>query len=71
MAKRLSEFSNSVAVIEGGSFYEISNGNLSQIPADDVFFASASPSDIQPLVDWGIVTQPQQVILTHLSLTSV
>ncbi|KAI4129721.1 MAG: hypothetical protein LQ338_002105 [Usnochroma carphineum] len=49
----------SVAVIEGGSFYEIDNGNYSQIPAYDVQFSSPDPASIQPLVDWGIVTTPQ------------
>lgn len=51
----------SVAVIEGGSFYEIDNGNYSQIPAYDVQFSSPDPASIQPLVDWGIVTSPQTV----------
>ncbi|KAL8945210.1 MAG: hypothetical protein Q9211_000260 [Gyalolechia sp. 1 TL-2023] len=49
----------SVAVVEGGSFYEIDNGNYSQIPAYDVQFSSPDPASIQPLVDWGIVTSPQ------------
>ena len=51
----------SVAVIEGGSFYEIDNGNYSQIPVYDTRFSSPSPTTIQPLVDWGIVTLPQTV----------
>lgn len=51
----------SVAVIEGGSFYEIDNGNVSQIPALDVEYSAPSPATIQPLVDWGIVTVPQKV----------
>ena len=51
----------SVAVIEGGSFYEIDNGNASQIPALDVEYSSPSPATIQPLIDWGIVTVPQKV----------
>ncbi|KAI4146743.1 MAG: hypothetical protein LQ341_001996 [Variospora aurantia] len=49
----------SIAVVEGGSFYEIDNGNYSQIPAYDVEFSSPDPASIQPLVDWGIVTAPQ------------
>ncbi|KAL9022345.1 MAG: hypothetical protein Q9185_000460 [Variospora sp. 1 TL-2023] len=52
----------SIAVVEGGSFYEIDNGNYSQIPAYDTKFSSPDPASIQPLVDWGIVTAPQ----THL-----
>ena len=49
------------AVIDGGGFYETGNGNISQVPAFDVKYSSPSPSSIQPLVDWGIVTIPQQV----------
>ncbi len=62
---RLAEAHNSVAVIEAGSFYELDNGNLSQIPSDDVLFTSAAPvqRSIQPLVDWGFITQPQPVSL--------
>ena len=52
-----------VAVIEAGSFYEIDNANYSQIPAYDIFYSSTSPSNAQPLVDWGIVTTPQNVRL--------
>ena len=51
----------SVAVIEGGGFYEIDNGNISQIPGFDAEYSSSSPTTIQPLVDWGIVTVPQTV----------
>lgn len=51
----------SVAVIEGGSFYEIDNGNVSQVPGFDAEYSSSSPTTIQPLVDWGIVTVPQAV----------
>ncbi|KAL8711185.1 MAG: hypothetical protein Q9220_004330 [cf. Caloplaca sp. 1 TL-2023] len=59
-ASRLAEDGRfSVAVVEGGSFYEIDNGNYSQIPAYDVMFSTPDPSSIQPLVDWGIVTAPQ------------
>lgn len=62
VAKRLAESPGiSVAVIEAGSFYEINNGNFSQVPAYDVLYSSSDPASIQPLVDWGIVTIPQQV----------
>ncbi|KAL8671560.1 MAG: hypothetical protein Q9168_003945 [Polycauliona sp. 1 TL-2023] len=60
VAQRLAEDPElSIAVIEGGSFYEIDNGNLSQIPAYDAQYSSADPASIQPLVDWGIVASPQ------------
>ncbi|KAL8759408.1 MAG: hypothetical protein Q9199_000777 [Rusavskia elegans] len=62
VAQRLAENPQlSVAVIEGGSFYEIDNGNYSQIPAYDVQFSSPDPASIQPLVDWGIIASPQAV----------
>ncbi|KAL8800725.1 MAG: hypothetical protein Q9182_004968 [Xanthomendoza sp. 2 TL-2023] len=62
VAERLAENPQlSVAVVEGGSFYELDNGNLSQIPAYDVQFSSADPASIQPLVDWGIIASPQTV----------
>ena len=60
MAARLAE-KNTVAVVEAGSFYEISNGNYSEIPAYDAEFTSKDRSDVNPLVDWGFVTTPQAV----------
>ncbi|MCJ1372495.1 hypothetical protein MMC20_003720 [Loxospora ochrophaea] len=64
LANRLTENTQvSVAVIEAGSFYELSNGNLSQVPAFDFYYTTASPTDIQPLVDWGFVTRPQGQLL--------
>ncbi|MCJ1381062.1 hypothetical protein MMC17_004171 [Xylographa soralifera] len=60
VAKRLAETPDiTVAVIEAGSFYEIDNGNFSQIPAYDGYFTESPPSTAQPLIDWGIVTLPQ------------
>jgi len=50
----------SVAVIEAGGFYEIDNGNISQIPAFAGTFTGADPSSTQPLIDWNIETAPQQ-----------
>ena len=64
LAGRLAEDSSkSVAVIEAGSFYEIDNGNLSQIPADDIAFAGKDKNDFNPLIDWGFQTTPQAVSL--------
>lgn len=64
MAERLAEDPTvSVAVIEAGSFYEIDNGNISQIPVDDSMYSLSSPSQIQPLIDWGVITEPQAVWL--------
>ena len=60
IATRLAETAT-VAVIEAGSFYEIGNGNLSQIPADDAFFTGKDKEDFNPLVDWGFQTTPQAV----------
>ncbi|KAK2603578.1 hypothetical protein QQS21_004258 [Conoideocrella luteorostrata] len=49
----------SVAVIEAGSFYEISNGNYSELPALGNTFAGKGKNDWQPLIDWGYQTTPQ------------
>ncbi|KAF2496541.1 alcohol oxidase [Lophium mytilinum] len=60
IAARLAENPRfSVAVIEAGSFYEISNGNLSQVPAFDYYWTG---KDYNPLVDWGYQTVPQKGI---------
>ena len=60
IAARLAETA-SVAVIEAGSFYEIGNSNLSQIPLNDVWFAGKDKTDYNPLIDWGFSTTPQAV----------
>ncbi|OCK80877.1 GMC oxidoreductase [Lepidopterella palustris CBS 459.81] len=49
-----------IAVIEAGSFYEIDNGNLSQIPAYDFYSVGAT---YNPLIDWGYHTIPQAGVL--------
>ncbi|KAJ4381634.1 hypothetical protein N0V86_002998 [Didymella sp. IMI 355093] len=60
VAARLTEHSNaSVAIIEAGSFYELSNGNWSQIPYWSEQWVGAAPDDWQPLIDWGLFTEPQ------------
>lgn len=62
LATRLAEQqAGSVAVVEAGGFYEIDNGNLSQVPASTNQFTGRSPTDWQPLIDWGTVTTPQAV----------
>ncbi|KAL2042835.1 hypothetical protein N7G274_004595 [Stereocaulon virgatum] len=58
-AKLASNPSVSVAVIEAGGFYELDNGNISVIPGEATFYSGTSPSDTQPLVDWGFNTVPQ------------
>ncbi|CEJ89757.1 hypothetical protein VHEMI05582 [[Torrubiella] hemipterigena] len=62
VANRLATANHSVAIIEGGGFYELDNGVFSQIPGFAPEFANADPSSIQPLVDWGIVTPPQPLL---------
>ncbi|SMQ51093.1 unnamed protein product [Zymoseptoria tritici ST99CH_3D7] len=60
VAGRLTEKSNaSVALIEAGNFYELSNGNWSQIPSMSLPFIRAAPDFPQPLIDWGLYTEPQ------------
>ncbi|KAK2594911.1 hypothetical protein QQS21_007359 [Conoideocrella luteorostrata] len=60
LATRLAEQqSGRVAVVEAGSFYEISNGNYSQVPATASYFTGTGEKDWQPLIDWGYHTTPQ------------
>lgn len=62
IAGRLAENSSiSVAVIEAGSFYQISNGNLSEVPATDIEYIGKARTDWQPAIDWGFITTPQRV----------
>ena len=78
VAARLAE-NASVAVIEAGGFYELSSGNMSQIPLLDIFWAGKDKNDTNPLVDWGFQTTPQVVcvddavhyLLTHLIIARV
>ncbi|KAI0122231.1 putative GMC oxidoreductase [Daldinia grandis] len=60
LATRLVEQkAGTVAVIEAGSFFEIDNSNLSQVPAQAGAFAGKGEHDWQPLIDWGYMTAPQ------------
>lgn len=60
MANRLSASPGvSVAVIEAGTFYQVTNLLVGSTPAGDTLFAGSSPLDTNPLVDWNFVTQPQ------------
>ncbi|KAI9696240.1 MAG: hypothetical protein M1836_005793 [Candelina mexicana] len=62
VAERLSEDpSLSIAVVEAGSFYELDNGNVSQIPAFYAKNFNQTPvaDTIQPLIDWAFITEPQ------------
>ena len=61
IATRLAEAQNSVAVIEAGSFYELSNGNKSSIPAYGGYFIGTDPKLKNPLVDWQQWTEPMEV----------
>lgn len=51
----------SVAVVEAGTFYEISNGNQSQVPGLAYAYIGKSKDDWAPLADWGYITTPQEV----------
>ncbi|KAI1854094.1 hypothetical protein JX266_001235 [Neoarthrinium moseri] len=60
LASRLVEQGvGSVAVVEAGTFYELSTGNITDIPATAAAWAGKSVDDWQPLADWGYVTTPQ------------
>ncbi|KAI1175021.1 GMC oxidoreductase [Nemania sp. FL0916] len=64
VAARLAENAGlSVGVIEAGGFYELTNGNLSEIPSDGNWFTGKDVNDWQPGVDWGFITEPQQALL--------
>ncbi|KAF2258968.1 oxidoreductase [Lojkania enalia] len=52
-----------VGVVEAGTFYELSNGNFSQIPGLDIQNVGKADDDWQPGNDWGFVTEPQTAIL--------
>ena len=60
-ARLVEQNAGTVGIIEAGSFYEISNGNLSQVPATAGFFTGKSLYDSQPLIDWNYATTPQEV----------
>ncbi|KAL8735786.1 MAG: hypothetical protein Q9166_000650 [cf. Caloplaca sp. 2 TL-2023] len=63
LATRLAQGSSrSVAVIEAGGFYEQDNGNLSIVPGYCTLFSGTDPADVQRLVDWGFVTEPQKAL---------
>lgn len=66
LANRLSELPYSVAVIEAGGFYEVNNGNVSQIPLDVPIGTDKNTQNYNPLVDWGFVTTPQEVRNGHI-----
>lgn len=62
LASRLVEHNaGSVAVIEAGTFYELSAGNISEVPAFSATWSGRAVTDWQPLADWGYVTTPQSV----------
>lgn len=60
IANRLSaQGGTTVAVIEAGSLYQITNPVLGQTPGGDPLYAGADPKDSNSQVDWDFVTQPQ------------
>lgn len=64
VATRLAENTSlSIAVIEPGTFSEISNGNNSQVPAYSYASISEDSEDINPWIDWELDTVPQPVSL--------
>lgn len=58
VARRLAETST-VAVIEAGSFYELDNSNLTEIPADASYYLGKDPKFENPLIDWRQQTTTQ------------
>lgn len=67
MAAKLAEdLTLTIGVVEAGTFYELSNGNNSQIPGLDIQNAGKDVDDWQPGNDWGFVTAPQEVVHRRL-----
>ncbi|KAK2598138.1 hypothetical protein QQS21_005689 [Conoideocrella luteorostrata] len=63
IATRLAQNSSqTVAVVEGGSFYEITNGNYSQVPGLAAQWIGTDPLLRNPQVDWNQVTEPMEGI---------
>ncbi|KAF2730500.1 GMC oxidoreductase [Polyplosphaeria fusca] len=63
LANRLSASGTySIGVVEAGSFYELSNSNLSQIPRYVWTGAGTGFDDANPLVDWMLRTEPEMGI---------
>ncbi|TAQ86890.1 hypothetical protein B7494_g4805 [Chlorociboria aeruginascens] len=58
-ARLVEQNAGTVAIIEAGTFYELSSGNISQVPATGDYFAGKDRTDTQPLVDWGYDTVAQ------------
>jgi choline dehydrogenase len=62
VASRLAENKSlSIAVIEPGTFAEISNGNESQVPAYSFGSVSGGGEYVNPWIDWELNTVPQEV----------
>jgi hypothetical protein len=62
VASRLAEDKSlSIAVIEAGTFSEISNGNNSQVPAYSFSSVAGGGEYFNPWIDWEIETTPQPV----------
>ncbi|KAH7313753.1 hypothetical protein B0I35DRAFT_462048 [Stachybotrys elegans] len=60
LAARLSEDDDvTVAVVEAGAYYQMTNPVLSSTPAGAPIWSGSSPADVNPGVDWGFVTAPQ------------
>jgi hypothetical protein len=51
----------SIAVVEAGTFAEISNGNGSQVPAYSYGSVSGGGEYVNPWIDWELNTVPQTV----------
>lgn len=60
LAARLSEDPNvQVAVIEPGTYYQITNPIAGEAPAGCVLWAGSAALPSNPLVDWNFITTPQ------------
>lgn len=50
-------------MIEAGSFYEINNSNLTEVPSSASYYLGKNPSLQNPLIDWRQHTTPQEGLL--------
>jgi hypothetical protein len=59
LAVRLAESGATVAVVEAGSYYQLTNPIVSSTPGLDVLLVGSDVSNQNPLVDWGFVARNQ------------
>lgn len=59
LGTRLAQAGHSVAIIEGGDYYEVGKPDLGSTPGGDFAFVGSDPNDADPFTDWRFVTTKQ------------